>query len=146
MAGRRYSRTFKDPAGQLPNLPSDPDPGRHHWLLEREFSDADGNTEERGHTVSLFNGQAPEVLVLDTRAEEGARVSQWVPPGRRKVSRPSGFVCISTMHLAKGLEFRAVVVMACDDEVIPRSKASRSPSHQSPSWLLQRVVTFSPRS
>jgi superfamily I DNA/RNA helicase len=26
---------------------------------------------------------------------------------------------ISTMHLAKGLEFRAVVVMACDDEVIP---------------------------
>ena len=23
------------------------------------------------------------------------------------------------MHLAKGLEFRAVVIMACDDEVIP---------------------------
>ena len=23
------------------------------------------------------------------------------------------------MHFAKGLEFRAVVVMACDDEVIP---------------------------
>jgi mRNA-degrading endonuclease RelE of RelBE toxin-antitoxin system len=31
----------------------------------------------------------------------------------------SGYVSISTMHLAKGLEFRAVVVMACDDEVIP---------------------------
>jgi len=31
----------------------------------------------------------------------------------------SGHVSISTMHLAKGLEFRAVVVMACDDEVIP---------------------------
>lgn len=30
-----------------------------------------------------------------------------------------GKVSISTMHLAKGLEFRAVVVMACDDEVIP---------------------------
>lgn len=28
-------------------------------------------------------------------------------------------VSISTMHLAKGLEFRAVAVMACDDEVIP---------------------------
>ena len=26
---------------------------------------------------------------------------------------------MGTMHLAKGLEFRAVVVMACDDEVIP---------------------------
>jgi superfamily I DNA/RNA helicase len=30
-----------------------------------------------------------------------------------------GKVAISTMHLAKGLEFRVVVVMACDDEVIP---------------------------
>ncbi len=30
-----------------------------------------------------------------------------------------GHVSVSTMHLAKGLEFRAVVVMACDDEVIP---------------------------
>lgn len=28
-------------------------------------------------------------------------------------------VSISTMHLAKGLEFRAVVAMACDDEIIP---------------------------
>lgn len=31
----------------------------------------------------------------------------------------SGHVSISTMHLAKGLEFRAVAVMGCDDEVIP---------------------------
>jgi superfamily I DNA/RNA helicase len=31
----------------------------------------------------------------------------------------SGHVALSTMHLAKGLEFRAVVVMACDDEIIP---------------------------
>jgi superfamily I DNA/RNA helicase len=30
-----------------------------------------------------------------------------------------GAVCAGTMHLAKGLEFRAVAVMACDDEVIP---------------------------
>ena len=32
---------------------------------------------------------------------------------------PIGRLSISTMHLAKGLEFRAVAVMACDDEVIP---------------------------
>jgi hypothetical protein len=32
---------------------------------------------------------------------------------------PSGQVSIGTMHLAKGLEFKAVVVMACDDEVLP---------------------------
>jgi superfamily I DNA/RNA helicase len=30
-----------------------------------------------------------------------------------------GAVSITTMHLAKGLEFRAVAVMACDDEVLP---------------------------
>ena len=35
------------------------------------------------------------------------------------VETRSGEVSISTMHLAKGLEFRAVAVMACDDEVIP---------------------------
>lgn len=30
-----------------------------------------------------------------------------------------GHISLCTMHLAKGLEFRAVAVMACDDEVIP---------------------------
>jgi superfamily I DNA/RNA helicase len=35
------------------------------------------------------------------------------------VETAHGYVSISTMHLAKGLEFRAVVVMACDDEIIP---------------------------
>ncbi len=29
------------------------------------------------------------------------------------------FAAIATMHLAKGLEFRAVAVMACDEEVLP---------------------------
>ena len=36
-----------------------------------------------------------------------------------KVEVEEGSVAISTMHFAKGLEFRSVVVMACDDEVIP---------------------------
>ena len=35
------------------------------------------------------------------------------------VETKHGHVSISTMHLAKGLEFRAVAVMACDDEIIP---------------------------
>jgi superfamily I DNA/RNA helicase len=35
------------------------------------------------------------------------------------VETQTGHVSITTMHLAKGLEFRCVVVMACDDEVIP---------------------------
>src|SRR5678815_4077330 len=37
----------------------------------------------------------------------------------QNVETSSGHVSIGTMHLAKGLEFRAVAVMACDDEVLP---------------------------
>jgi mRNA-degrading endonuclease RelE of RelBE toxin-antitoxin system len=36
-----------------------------------------------------------------------------------RVETSSGHISISTMHLAKGLEFRSVVVTACDDEIIP---------------------------
>lgn len=35
------------------------------------------------------------------------------------VETTSGQLALGTMHLAKGLEFRAVVVMACNDEIIP---------------------------
>ncbi len=35
------------------------------------------------------------------------------------VETSTGEVSLCTMHLAKGLEFRAVIVMACDDEIIP---------------------------
>jgi superfamily I DNA/RNA helicase len=36
-----------------------------------------------------------------------------------RVDTTGGHISVSTMHLAKGLEFRAVAVMACDDEIIP---------------------------
>ena len=35
------------------------------------------------------------------------------------VTIPRDRVSVGTMHLSKGLEFRAVAVMACDDEVVP---------------------------
>jgi superfamily I DNA/RNA helicase len=35
------------------------------------------------------------------------------------VETTSDHVSVCTMHLAKGLEFRAVAVMACDDEIVP---------------------------
>jgi superfamily I DNA/RNA helicase len=43
-----------------------------------------------------------------------------------KVEVEDGAVAISTMHFAKGLEFRAVAVMACDDAVIPQSERIES--------------------
>lgn len=36
-----------------------------------------------------------------------------------RVTAATGSVTVATMHLAKGLEFRGVSVMACDDEVVP---------------------------
>ncbi len=35
------------------------------------------------------------------------------------VETVTGHVSVGTMHLAKGLEFRAVAVLACDDEIVP---------------------------
>lgn len=125
-------------------------------LLGLEVADVDGNIEMRGGTVSVFNGPAPIIQVLDGEAEEMRAVSAWLSERRAegllpheigvfvrseaqlgraraavevaglpykilddRVETASGYVSISTMHLAKGLEFRAVAVMACDDEVIP---------------------------
>jgi superfamily I DNA/RNA helicase len=125
-------------------------------LLGSEVVDADGNREDRRHTVSVFNGPPPEVRVFPTAAEEADAVSTWmkalvgsslvpheigvfvrssaqVPRAAAAVEAAGlssrvlndrveikpGSVSIGTMHLAKGLEFRAVAVMACDDEVLP---------------------------
>lgn len=38
---------------------------------------------------------------------------------RRHVGGVSGSVAVGTMHAAKGLEFRAAAVIACDEEVLP---------------------------
>jgi superfamily I DNA/RNA helicase len=125
-------------------------------LLGPEVSDVDGYTEDRGSTISVFNGPAPTIRVLESLKAEIATVSKWIMDLKKdgvaphelgvfvrstaeldraraavkdaglafkvldeKVETTSGHVSIATMHLAKGLEFRAVVVMACDDEVIP---------------------------
>ena len=42
-----------------------------------------------------------------------------------------GSICIATMHLAKGLEFRAVAVMACDEDIIPQEARLRTTSDDS---------------
>jgi mRNA-degrading endonuclease RelE of RelBE toxin-antitoxin system len=47
------------------------------------------------------------------------------------VETTSGFASIGTMHLAKGLEFRAVAVMACDDEILPSQERIETVSDDS---------------
>jgi len=112
-------------------------------LLGPVVSDVDGNEESRKGTVSVFNGPVPEVICAESEANEAASVSDWFKSLAAKsvnaeemavfvrskaeldraedAVRLSGLngVFVGTMHDAKGLEFRAVAVMACDDEVIP---------------------------
>ena len=125
-------------------------------LLGPEVSDVDGLTDVRHDTVSVFNGPAPLIQVLEDEAAENRVVTAWLLELPKSGVKPDeigvfvrssaqldraraavkaaglpfvllddrvafrvGHVSISTMHVAKGLEFRAVVVMACDDEVVP---------------------------
>ncbi|WP_368417195.1 3'-5' exonuclease [Falsiroseomonas sp.] len=75
----------------------------------------------------LREGYAPpEIGILVRSAAQVARARAAVKAGGakavefdEKVEGAAGAVSISQMHLAKGLEFRAVAVMACDDEVLP---------------------------
>jgi superfamily I DNA/RNA helicase/mRNA-degrading endonuclease RelE of RelBE toxin-antitoxin system len=59
-----------------------------------------------------------------TRAVEAARLRHAVLDANLRPTR--GAVSVSTMHLAKGLEFRGVAVMACDDEVLPSQERIES--------------------
>jgi len=68
------------------------------------------------HEISLF-ARSEAQLPRAQAAVEKSKVPFCILDD--KVETKSGHVSISTMHLAKGLEFRAVCVMACDDDVIP---------------------------
>ena len=131
-------------------------------LLDPALSDVDGITEERGGTISVFNGPVPTISSFKTSELEIEAVSQWLtdrvsagikpdeigvfvrseaelPRARaaletaglaykvldEKMATPVETVSLCPMHLAKGLEFRAVAVMACDDEVIPLQARNR---------------------
>lgn len=68
------------------------------------------------HEIGIFVRSEAE-LARARAAAEGAGLAFKVLD--EHVETVSGKAAIGTMHLAKGLEFRAVAVMACDDEVIP---------------------------
>lgn len=92
-----------------------------------------GDTAEEAKTVAAWieertkAGLLPHELGVFVRSDAQldrakAAVSNTGIPFRvldDTVETAAGYASISTMHLAKGLEFRAVIVMACDDEIIP---------------------------
>ncbi|MFC0242635.1 3'-5' exonuclease [Rhodopseudomonas telluris] len=70
----------------------------------------------RPHEIGVFVRSDPQLSrvrrALDLAGIAGSEPSE-------EGGSVEGAVTISTMHFAKGLEFRAVAVMGCDDEVIP---------------------------
>jgi superfamily I DNA/RNA helicase len=80
------------------------------WLKDRRQEGVEP------HEIGIFVRSAAE-LGRARVAVEKAKIPYKVLD--ENVEATSGHVSISTMHLAKGLEFRAVAVMACDDEIIP---------------------------
>jgi mRNA-degrading endonuclease RelE of RelBE toxin-antitoxin system len=68
------------------------------------------------HEIGLFVRSAAQLDRAKAAAESAGLPFAVLDDG---IETKAGQISISTMHLAKGLEFRAVAVMACDDEVIP---------------------------
>lgn len=93
-------------------------------------SDSDHETQTVGSWIQarLREGCTPSEVGVFVRSEaelKRARAAVKAAGVRAvelgdKVETEDGAVAISTMHFAKGLEFRSVVVMACDDDVIPQ--------------------------
>ena len=95
-----------------------------HETAEAEQAAVASWLEER-----LTGGLAPSEVALFARSEsevhramgaaERAGVPARVLDGHITTNRPDEAITITTMHRAKGLEFRAVAVMACDEDVVP---------------------------
>jgi hypothetical protein len=68
------------------------------------------------HEIGLFVRSEAQLERARSAAKEAGLTFKVLDD---RVETQVGHFSISTMHLAKGLEFRAVVVMACDDEIIP---------------------------
>jgi superfamily I DNA/RNA helicase/mRNA-degrading endonuclease RelE of RelBE toxin-antitoxin system len=87
------------------------------WLRERI---ADGVQPQEIGVFVRSDAELDRARAAATRAELPFRVLD------ENVRTAPGHLSISTMHLAKGLEFRTVAVMACDDEVIPSQERIES--------------------
>jgi superfamily I DNA/RNA helicase len=113
-------------------------------LLPTILRDTDGLEDERRGIISVFDGPAPKVKTFASVAAEAASVRQvvetWLGDGvaaheiglfvrtSQLVARARGAISglvgaekmtTAPMSLAKGLEFRAVVVMGCDEGILP---------------------------
>jgi superfamily I DNA/RNA helicase len=79
----------------------------------------------RADEIAIFVRSEAEVKrALDAATAAGLRARELT----EEIEVEADHVAICTMHLAKGLEFRAVVVMACDEDVLPLQERIESVS------------------
>ena len=117
-------------------------------LLPPSITDMDGVEEGRRGTVSVFDGPPPDIRLFKDEGAEIVAVAEWLRHCESESVSPSSIgvlvrsegqlsrareavkasgndpraedgIRVAVMHDAKGLEFRAVVVMACDEDVLP---------------------------
>ena len=97
------------------------------WLAETAVGEVAGLLGRLGADVLCCSGYKPDLIGWRAARRSGVPVVAiahgWTGVTLKvldeRVDAAFGRISISTMHLAKGLEFRAVAVMACDDEVVP---------------------------
>ncbi|MBO7683455.1 MAG: DEAD/DEAH box helicase [Kiritimatiellae bacterium] len=118
-------------------------------LTNLDAADADDVSQNRKGTISLLSGPKPEIRQFKTREEEIDGVAKWLNMVASELDIPASQVAVfyrsekeaaraeeamrrsvygyegeqkprlAEMFEAKGLEYRAAVVMACDSDVIP---------------------------
>ncbi len=100
-----------------------PDPALHVFDTQQEEADAVGQWLQQCASEGVSSGETGvfvrSAAQLDRARKAVADAGFFFQVLDEQRSTSGDRVSISTMHLAKGLEFRAVAVMACDDEVVP---------------------------
>ncbi len=80
------------------------------WLKDK------AGEEIAHHEIGIFVRSAAQIERAKSAANQSGIPFEVLDD---QMETTTGKMSISAMHLAKGLEFRAVAVMACDDEIIP---------------------------
>ncbi len=115
-------------------------------LLPARLVEADGGEDKRLGITSVFHGPKPDLHIFSSELEEGEAVKLWLeglldegmapntiavlvrsnselPRANRAIEgSKADQVQIRLMHDAKGQEYRAVAVIACDADIIPNEE------------------------
>ncbi len=111
-------------------------------LVPAKINDVDGHSQNRKANVSSFTGKTPTIRAFDSQQEENdfviQRLNQWLEEGiepteiaifvrykellekaQNVIRKTNPKITADVMQHAKGLEYRAVAIMACNESIVP---------------------------